>query len=560
MSEVLSAKKPLGQRLIDAGLISSDQLQTALAEQRRTGEQLGRILLNLGFITEDSLWVSLQEELGAGRVSLDGARLPPDVIKMVPAEMAAKYQLVPIKFQDDVLTIAMADPWNIVAVDAVRKAIRCPVKVVAAAPGEIRSVIARHYTDAAGHDSLIEKVIEQAEREGAAQTLEEAAGQAPIIELVDNLIVKALRDHATDIHVEPEEKVVRTRYRVDGILHQGPSISKELQSALICRLKIQADMDISERRLPQDGRMRFENAGSEVDLRVSVYPTAHGENIVLRVLNKNNVHVVLDELGFDNETRERLKAAVQAPHGLVLVTGPTGSGKTTTLYSLLAEINSLEKNVMTIEDPIEYQFPMIRQSQVNTKIGMTFAAGLRAMLRQDPDVIMVGEIRDVETAGIAISAALTGHLVLATLHTNTAAGALPRLMDMGVEPFLLSSSVSVVLAQRLVRTICRECKEAYEASPAEAAHLGCRVGTTLYRGAGCANCRGTGYRGRTVLHELVISTDRIRRLVLERASEARLAEAAREEGTKEIFSLGKDKVLGGVTTMAEVLRVCRIQS
>ena len=556
MVEVLSSKKALGQRLIDAGLISRDQLETALAEQSRTGEQLGRILRNLGFVTEDKLWISLQEELGVVRVVLEAGRMAPDVIDMVPPDMARKYQLVPLKLEDDVLTVAMADPWNIVAVDAVRKAIGCRVKVVGAAPAEIRAVISRHYTDAASHDSLIEKVIIEAQR-GTGPTAEEAAGLAPIIELVDNLIIKALKDRATDIHIEPEEKLVRTRYRIDGILHQGPSISKELQSALICRIKIQSDLDIAERRLPQDGRMKFENSGTEVDLRVSVYPTAHGENVVLRVLNKNSVHLGLGQLGFDAKTQEELNALVQEPHGMLLVTGPTGSGKTTTLYSLLAEINSMAKNVVTIEDPIEYQFPMIRQSQVNPKIGLTFAAGLRAVLRQDPDVVMLGEIRDAETARIAVSAALTGHFVLATLHTNTAAGALPRLMDMGIEPFLLSSSVSAALAQRLARKICNECKETYEASPAEIEQLQCEQGTLLHRGAGCGNCRGTGYRDRTVLHEIIMSTDRLRKLILRRASDTELGDVAREEGTKDILTVGKEKVLAGITTMAEVMRVCR---
>jgi len=305
--------------------------------------------------------------------------------------------------------------------------------------------------------------------------------------------------------------------------------------------------------------MKFRENGSEIDLRVSFYPTAHGEDVVMRVLNRTSVLLGLNKLGFDDWTKEKLTTVMQEPHGLVLVTGPTGSGKTTTLYSLLAEVNSLEKNVITIEDPVEYQLPMIRQSQVNPKIGLTFAAGLRAVLRQDPDVVMLGEIRDIETARIAISAALTGHLVLATLHTNTGAGALPRLMDMGIEPFLLSSSVSAILAQRLVRKICGECKEAYKASPAEAEQLDCEPGTTLYRGSGCQNCRGTGYKGRTVLHELVIPTDTIRKLALQRASEGELADAAGKEGTKEILLVGKEKVLAGVTTMAEVTRVCRTE-
>lgn len=557
MSTVVPKKKALGQRLIDEGLITRDQLETALAEQRRTGEQLGRILHNLGFVTEDGLWASLQQEVGANRVSLKNRRFTSDVLGMVPPEMARQYSLVPLEFEHGILTIAMADPWNIVAVDAVRKTVGCAVTVVAAAPAEVRMALDRHYTDAASHDSLIEKIIEEAKHGAAPHTDEEAAGQAPIIELVDNLIIKALKDHATDIHLEPEEKLVRTRYRIDGILHRGPSMPKELQSALICRIKIQAHMDISERRTPQDGRIKFKSNGAEVDLRVSVLPTAHGEDVVLRVLDKSSLALRLDQLGFDAKTRQTLAALMQEPHGMLLVTGPTGSGKTTTLYSLLTEVNSLEKNVITIEDPIEYQLPMIRQSQVNSKIGLTFAAGLRAILRQDPDVVMLGEVRDVETARIAISAALTGHLVLTTLHTNTAAGALPRMMDMGIEPFLLSSSIAGVLAQRLVRKICPECRETYGASPAEAEQLGCKQGTELNRGTGCPNCRGTGYKGRTVLYELILSSDRIRKLILERASDGQLAEAAVAEGTRPTQLVGTEKVLNGDTTMAEVARVCR---
>ena len=557
MSAVAAKKKTLGQRLIDEGLVTRDQLETALAEQRRTGELLGRILHDLGFVTEDNLSASLQQELGANRVSLNNCRFTSDVLRMVPLEMARRYCLVPLEFEDGILTVAMADPWNIVAVDAVRKTVGCAVKVVAAAPAEVRAALDRHYTDAASHDSFIERIIEEARHGASPHTDEEAAGQAPVIELVDNLIIKALKDHATDIHIEPEEKLVRTRYRVDGILYRGPSIPKELQSALVCRIKIQAHLDISERRTPQDGRMTFRNNGSDVDLRVSVLPTAHGEDVVMRVLDKSSLALRLDHLGFDDKTRQTLKVLVQEPHGMLLVTGPTGSGKTTSLYSLLAEINSLEKNVITIEDPIEYQLPMIRQSQVKPKIGLTFAVGLRAILRQDPDVVMLGEIRDVETARIAISAALTGHFVLTTLHTNTAAGALPRLMDMGIEPFLLSSSVSGVLAQRLVRKICLECRETYEASPAEAEQLGCEQSTALHRGAGCPNCRQTGYKGRTVLYELILSSDRIRKLILERASDSQLAEASAAEGTTSIQLVGKEKVLNGDTTMAEVARVCR---
>ncbi|HUS57403.1 MAG TPA: GspE/PulE family protein [Planctomycetota bacterium] len=551
-------RKALGQRLVEDGLLTQDQLETALREQRRTGEQLGRILQSLGFVSEENLSALLSDELGANRISLAAMPPNPGAIAMIPPEMAKEFKLVPISCEDNTLTIAMADPCDIVAVDAVRKKTGLAVKVFAASPVDIRTALDRHYSETAKHEALIEEVIEEARRDAALQSDdEEAAGQAPMIGLVNHLIMKALKDRATDIHVEPEEKLVRTRYRVDGILHQGPSIPKTLQSALISRIKIQSSLDISERRIAQDGRIKFRAEGVEIDLRVSVFPTAHGENVVLRVLDKNSLNLRLDQLGFDARTISELRSIADEPHGMLLVTGPTGSGKTTTLYSLLSAINSLEKNVVTIEDPIEYQLPMIRQSQVNPKIGLTFAAGLRAILRQDPDVVLLGEIRDLETARIAISSALTGHFVLTTLHTNTAAGALPRLMDMGIEPFLLSSSVSGVLAQRLVRKVCGECKQEYEASAAEVEQLGCSQGALLMRGTGCPNCRGTGYRGRTTIYELIVPGDRVRKLILARADETELTEAAEAEGFKPMFEMGREKVLAGITTLEEVTRVCR---
>ena len=383
MQSAQGTKKALGQRLVEDGLISQDQLETALREQQRTGEHVGRILISLGFVTEENLSVSLCGELGVSQVSLSRCRIPQDVVRMVPPGLAKEYQLVPVSFDDGVLTVAMADPYNIVAVDALQSKLGGTVKVVAAPPNEIRAALERHYAESAKHEALIEGVIEEARRGVALQDPEEAAGQAPIIELVDQLIAKALKERATDIHIEPEEKLVRTRYRIDGILHQGPAIPKSLQSALISRVKIQSSLDISERRTPQDGRITFKSGTSEIDLRVSIFPTAHGENVVLRVLDKSSVNLRLDQLGFDAQTVKRLRSIVEEPHGgMLLATGPTGSGKTTTLYSLLGAINSLEKNVVTIEDPIEYQLPMIRQSQVNPKIGLTFAAGLRAILRQ----------------------------------------------------------------------------------------------------------------------------------------------------------------------------------
>jgi len=562
-------KKALGQRLVEAGLITPGQLETALHEQQRTGEQLGHILQELGFISEENLSDTLSAEMGMCRVSLESHQFSTQVINLVSARTAREHQLIPLAVEDGTLSIAMADVCDIVAVDAVQRETGFAVKALAASPREIRTAIARYYPDSGSHNARVEELIQEARSDTALQSEEEAAGRAPIMELVDQLILKGIKDGATDIHIEPEEKLVRTRYRLDGILHQGPPIPKSLQAAIISRLKVLADLDISERRIPQDGRIRFAQRGSAVDLRISIYPTAHGENIVLRVLDRSTLSLRLERLGFSDAATQQLKSLVNRPHGMILVTGPTGSGKTTSLYSLLAEIDAIEKNVVTIEDPIEYQLSMIRQSQVNPKIGLTFAAGLRALLRQDPDVILVGEVRDIETARIAVSAALTGHIVLTTLHTNTAAGALPRLIDMGIEPFLLSSAVSGVLAQRLVRTLCRNCKQAYEPGDSEietlkpviemrkAAGIEIPAEIKLFRGSGCPSCRESGYRGRTVIYELITLTEDTRKLVLNQASAGAIAEAAQAQGMRSMFDTGIEKVLDGQTTIEEVMRVCR---
>ena len=556
-----TANRTLGERLIDAGLISRQQLDIALQEQRRTGQLLGRILQDLGFISEEALSTTLADEMGVPRIDLEHLEIDPALLRLVPEPIARQHRLLPVARDGDVLTIAMANPYDIVAIDAVQQASGCVVDVVSAAESDLTQAINQAYGAAAALDENIEAAIARArqhlrERHVSTTSTEDLAADPPVIDLVNRLIARGISERATDVHIEPEERLVRTRYRIDGVLHQGPAPDKELQAAIITRIKIMASLDISERRVPQDGRIKFQSGPVECDIRVSSFPTSHGENVVLRLLDRNNLTVGLSELGFPEGVVAALAQLGARPHGMLLVTGPTGSGKTTTLYSLLSTINSLERNVATLEDPVEYQLPMIRQAQINPKVGLTFAAGMRSILRQDPDVIMVGEVRDEETARIAVSAALTGHLVLTTLHTNSAAGAIPRLLDMGVEPFLVSSAVMAVLAQRLLRRVCSGCGQAHRASPQELDWLG--VGAdpgTLRRGQGCRACRNTGFRGRTAVSELFLPTGRLREMILARASEGQLAAAAAEQGFPDMAHDARKKVLQGTTTVDEVLRV-----
>jgi len=557
---VVGQRLTLGERLISAGLISAQQLDIALQEQRRTGDLLGKILQDLGFVSEHDLSTTLADEMSVPRTELRNIDVSPSLLRLVPEQLARRYVLIPTGLVDDVLTIAMANPYDIIAIDAVQEASGCIVDVTTASETEVAAAINRSYGAAAALDMSIEAAIVRA-REHINNSLcdctgEDIAAEPPVIELVNRLIERGISERATDIHIEPEERLIRTRYRIDGVLHQGPALPKELQEAITARTKILASLDISERRTPQDGRMKFDQNGADCDIRVSTFPTAHGENIVLRLLDRNSLMLDLSALGFPEGVVAALQQLVARPHGMLLVTGPTASGKTTTLYSTLGAINSLERNVITLEDPIEYMIPMIRQSQINPKIGLTFASGLRAILRQDPDIVMVGEIRDEETARIAVSAALTGHLVLTTLHTNTAAGAVPRLIDMGIEPFLISSSVAAVLAQRLVRCICGHCAEAHEPTLEELSWLELPSDPgTLRMGAGCRLCHNTGFRGRSVVSELFVPTNRLRELILAKASEHELAAAARDQGFPDMAMDGRRKVIEGATTISEVLRV-----
>ena len=545
--------RPLGERLIDAGVLTPEQLRIALKEQKRSREMLGQILIRLGFVSDEQLQQVLAQQAGAVQRNLAFVEIDPEAVRLLPEEVARRHKVIPIRREEGILTVAMVDTFDVVAVDAVQNATGLDVNVIAASEKDVLEAINTHYVD----EGSLDEVIDRALAEISGRDPGEAAGEdAPVIRMVNQIILGAVREGATDIHLEPDRSTLRVRYRVDGTLQQRTLIPKDLQASVIARIKIMADLNIAESRVPQDGKIRFPVGKKDVDLRVSTLPTIHGENVVLRVLDKSKVVLSLEDLGFSPQNLKIFREAIHRPHGIILVTGPTGSGKTTTLYTALSHINSLDKKICTLEDPVEYQLSLIRQTQINEDVGMTFASGLRALLRQDPDVILVGEMRDTETAEMAIRAALTGHLVFSTLHTNDAAGALPRLVDMGIEPYLLASSMVLVLAQRLVRTICPDCKEPYQVPAEDLQTLGLAEmeGFSFYRGAGCAKCGGTGYRGRSAIYELMPITEEIHDLILQGASDSEIRKCAIRQGMTTMRNDGLKKVVVGMTTIDEVVR------
>ena len=553
--------KPLGQRLIEAGLINETQLQTALREQQRTREYLGKILIRLGYDNDEAVAAALAAQARVKFVDLGQYSSQPEAIQLVPEKFARERHLVPVSYVGKALVVAMANPLDILSIDELRRLSKGPVEVVGAAGNNILEALDRAYGMGAGGgwNDMVEQSLHQVvgRRGGAGVGETEAAQEVPVIRLVDSLIGRGVQEGATDIHVEPEERLVRNRFRVDGILRQGPDIPKELQGAVIARLKVMGNLDIAENRLPQDGRISFQFGGRGIDIRISTFPTIQGENLVLRILDRAKLVLGLEQLGFSPDQLTFFKRILQSPNGIILVTGPTGSGKTTTLYSAMSNLNAEEKNILTIEDPVEYEIPGIRQSQVNVKAGLTFGTGLRHMLRQDPDVIMVGEMRDEETTDIAIRAALTGHLVFSTLHTNDAAGAIPRLADMGAPPFLLSSALLLVVAQRLVRTICVRCKEEAEPDPALLKRLGLQGKEDqlkFFHGKGCDKCGFTGYRGRIGIFELLQIGPEMSPLILERTDSHSIQRAARAQGMRTLMEDGIRKALRGTTTLEEVGR------
>ena len=562
----------LGDLLVREGLINQEQLQRALAEQKGTNEKLGSILARHNVITEDQLVAFLSKQYGIPSITLSQLDIDTDVLKLVPAQIAKKYEVLPIKRTGNSLTLAMADPTNVFAVDDVGFMTNLQVIPVVAAQGAIRKALDRLYeAQGSGMAEVISEMegtagdveVVEGDEESWAKAdifeLKESADEAPVVRLVNMILVDAIRRGASDIHLEPYEKVFRVRFRVDGVLHEIMTPPKRLETALTSRVKIMSTMDIAERRLPQDGRIKLRYNQREIDFRVSTLPTIFGEKTVLRILDKESLQLDLTMLGFDAWSLEQFNKAIHQPYGMILITGPTGSGKTTTLYSAIHTINSPDVNIMTAEDPVEYNLKGVNQVQINEGIGRTFGAALRSFLRQDPDVILVGETRDLETAQIGIRAALTGHLVLSTLHTNDCPGTIARLLDMGIPPFLVSSALTLILAQRLGRKICKDCKQPYEAdeeSLVPYGHVPQGLGKVqFYKGKGCHTCSFTGMKGRVAIYEVMPIGDELRELILRNAPTAEILQLALAQGMKTLRQNALQKVIDGVTTLEEVLRV-----
>ena len=563
----------LGELLTKAGLITQDQLKEALKVQKESGGKLGETLIKLSFVAEEDITECLSQQFGVPSINLQHFEIDASVIKLIPADVARKYNILPVNKTGATITIAMADPTNVFAMDDIKFMTGYNVEPVVASELGIKAAIDNYY----GSTSSLElkKVMEDLQQSESAdlevleedeeldvEALAEGAEEAPVVKLVNLILSDAIKRGASDIHVEPYEKEYRVRFRIDGILYEIMNPPLKLKDAITSRMKILAKLDISEKRLPQDGRiklkMKLNEKNKELDFRVSVLPTLFGEKIVLRLLDKDNLRLDMTKLGFEPESLAKFEEAIFKPWGMVLVTGPTGSGKTNTLYSALAKVNSPEVNIMTAEDPVEFNLPGINQVQMKESIGLNFAATLRSFLRQDPNIILVGEIRDFETAEIAIKAALTGHLVLSTLHTNDAPSTINRLMNMGIEPFLVATSVQLIAAQRLARRICQSCKEPVDITPQALLNLGFRkdeVGTfTVYKGRGCDKCNNTGYKGRVGLVEVMIIDDEIRELILSGGTAIDIKKKAAENGMISLRRSGLVKIKDGITTIEEVVR------
>jgi len=570
MAPVKSFGERIADTLLEDGLLTAKQLEELLELQKKEGTRLLKLVIEKSYVTEQDLVVSMGRVLNTPPVNLAHLPIDREISDLIPREVALNHRILPVSRLGNKLFLAMADPLNVLAIDDVRRITRLEIAPMIASE---KSIVDRINTVDANKNSLqeiIDDAKKQAEDEGdkleVANELKEevnldqlaaSSEEAPVIKLANLLLVQAIKDRASDIHIEPFEKMVRLRYRIDGVLLDMPPPPKNLQIALTSRLKIMSNLDIAERRLPQDGRMRVKVSGRDIDLRVSFLPTVHGEKCVLRVLDKSNLSASMDKLGMDPENFRRFKAAVDAPHGLILVTGPTGSGKTTTLYSALNELNSPDYNIITVEDPVEFQIPGINQVPVKREIGLTFANSLRSILRQDPDIIMIGEIRDTETAEIAVEAALTGHQVLSTMHCNDAPGAISRLDDMEIAPFLISSSVILSCAQRLVRKICPACKEPVTYPAKMYADLGINPrffdGAVLHRGRGCERCKNSGYAGRLAIIETMTLSDDIRKLIIARAGASEIGKVAVAQGMRTLRMVALDKARDGSTTLEQVL-------
>jgi type IV pilus assembly protein PilB len=557
-----ASKKRLGEILADMGLVTEEQVETALARQKETRKRLGQLLLEDGVVSELDLAKALAAKFGIEYLDLTATQIDMQAAGLISEKLCRRYAVMPIRFSDsNTLQVAMVDPANVLAIDDLRIMTGYDITPAIASEEDIFGAIAKinrldeHVTEDAEENAALKDIAED------VKDIREQTEEAPIVKLVNSVIAQSVDDGASDIHFEPQAKDLVVRFRMDGVLHEIMSVPRRMQSGVLSRLKIMAELDIAERRIPQDGRIGLVVGGKPIDMRVATLPTVYGEKIVMRLLDKSNVMLNLTDLGFSEKSLKRFQRSFTKPYGAILVTGPTGSGKSTTLYAALNILNSTEKNIITVEDPVEYRLGGINQVQVNLKAGMTFAAALRSILRCDPDIVMIGEIRDRETASIAVESALTGHLVLSTLHTNDAPGALSRLTEMGIEPFLTSSAVDCVLAQRLARRLCKECKEAYEPSqemlkkndfPPEVFEMDKVV---LYKPKGCSRCNNTGYKGRLGLYEVMIVSEAIRRLTVERKSADEIARVAQAEGMKSLREDGIEKVLQGMTSVEEIARV-----
>jgi type IV pilus assembly protein PilB len=573
MAPVKSFGERIADALVEDSLLTAKQVEDLLDQQRKEGTRVIKLIIEKGLVNEQEMAVSMGRVLNTPPINLARITIPPEIAELVPREMARNHKVVPVSRLENKLFLAMADPLNVMALDDVRRSTKLEVApFIASEKAILDKLTSLDGANSGSMEDIIKDANKTAEGDADADKIEvsqekaeevnldqlaASSEEAPVIKLANLILVQAIKDHASDIHIEPFEKYLRLRYRVDGVLMDATPPPKQMQLALASRFKIMSSLDIAERRLPQDGRMRVRVAGKDYDLRVSLMPTVHGEKIVLRVLDKSNLSASITKLGLDADTFLQLKAAVDAPHGLILVTGPTGSGKTTTLYSALNELNHSDYNIVTVEDPVEFQVPGINQVPVRKEIGLTFANALRSILRQDPDIIMIGEIRDTETAEIAVESALTGHQVLSTMHCNDAPGAITRLDDMGIAPFLISSSVILACAQRLMRRICSHCKEpvTYPAKMFQDLGIDPRDfdGVTLYRGRGCDRCKNSGYSGRMAIIEAMTISDEIRRLIIARANSRDMSKVAIGQGMRTLRTIALDRARQGISTLEQVL-------
>jgi len=563
----MRTKAKLGEMLVDAGLITKEVLQKALTDPKRGQTKIGEYLVKNGYISEEDLINLLSKQLRIKRYQPNAYPVDSSLAKILPADLAQQYKVVPLKVRDNLVTIAMIDPMDIGAIDAVEVYTNKEADPVICTQQEFEQLLAHIYGLRKGLNEVMESIDEMQistedeeeveEEQIQISALQNLAEEAPVIRLVNSILAQAVRERASDIHISPEKKYIQIRFRIDGKLQEVPSPPKKMFLAIVSRIKILANMDIATSRIPQDGRFTMNIEGKEINVRVSSLPTIYGENIVLRLLDTSSGIYTLEELGMSQVDQEKVKTIIEKPYGMILTSGPTGSGKSTTLYAILSRLNRPDTNIITLEDPVEYRIQNIRQVQLNPKAGMTFSSGLRSILRQDPDIVMVGEIRDFETANIAVQAALTGHRLLSSLHTNDAAGVITRFLDMGIEPFLVSSVLLASIAQRLVRKICPYCVETYEPDPKALQFLGLEKNDAQFRrGKGCFQCNNTGYRGRIGIYEVLINDELIQELTMRRASAREITQAAVKAGKLRTLKQDvQEKVLQGITTVEEAIQV-----